>query len=145
MGVLNLSKRKVTSTHPSATVQEAVEKMAELEISAILVMENGELRGIFTERDLLRRVVATRLNPKELPISEVMSSPTKTVLASDSPEDALRIMRECEIRHLPVVDPKVGVLGILSLPLLLNHRIDQLNSETESLAAFINADGPGGD
>ena len=144
MAVLNLTKRTVTSTHPSATVQETVGKMAELKISAILVMDNGKLCGIFTERDLLRRVVAKNLNPMELPVSEVMSSPARTVEVSSAPEEALRIMHDFEIRHLPVVDPDLGVLGILSLPALLNHRIGQLNLETKSLAAFIHADGPGG-
>lgn len=145
MGVLNLSNRTVISTQPSATVQETVEKMAELGISAILVMEAVKLCGIFTERDLLRRVVAKRLNPKEVLMRDVMSTPARTVQVSASPEEALRMMRDFQIRHLPVVDPGLGVLGILSLLQLLDHRIDQLNSETESIAAFVMADGPGGD
>lgn len=99
---------------PTATVFEAARLMNDKHIGSVLVLEKGELRGIFTERDLMRRVVAERRDPEATTLAEVMT--TKVVCAAPHTTlDELRfVMREQRIRHVPVVDDGT-VLGMISI------------------------------
>ena len=96
-------KDKLFTLPQSKTVSDAVVKMDEMNIGATLVADDdGVIFGIFSERDLLRRVVAKNLNPNELQLKDVMSDSLITIDVGHSPSAALELMQEKKIRHLPV-------------------------------------------
>jgi len=96
------------------SVREATRGMDVRNVGAVLVLnKDGLLVGIFTERDLLRRVVAQGRDPNETPVAEVMTANPDTVSPRHAAVEALRLMRDGRYRHLPVVDGG-RILGILS-------------------------------
>ena len=98
----------------TATVREASRLMAEQRVGAVLVMEQNSLQGIFTERDALTRVLAEARDPDATPLAEVMTETLVTLGPKASAVDALRVMTEVGIRHLPVVEED-HLYGIISL------------------------------
>ncbi len=102
------------------TVCDAARRMAENKCGSILIMDREQLLGIFTERDLLVRVVATGRNPAETRLDEVMTTDIETIDGDDSIEEAIRRMDEGAFRHLPVVDSErvLGVLSVRDIPIL---------------------------
>jgi len=108
------SSRLIT-IHPAASVLDAVDRMNSERIGSIIVVEGERLAGIFTERDLLRRIVARRLDPSVIPVQQVMT--TAVVVAQpDTPLNEIGyVMREQDIRHMPVVDADQHVLGVVSI------------------------------
>ena len=109
-----VNRSEVIALPGTATVREASKLMAEHHIGAVLVMAEGQLQGIFTERDALIRVLARDKNPDETEISEVMTRNLVTVLPETTAVDALRLMNEVGFRHLPIVEGG-DVHGIISL------------------------------
>ncbi len=101
-------------TAPDAPVQEAAEQMAARHVAAILVVEDGALKGIFTERDLLQRVVAPGLDTVNTLISQVMTPDPISLDARRSGFEAMRTMYEKEIRHI-VVTGLTGGYGVVSM------------------------------
>lgn len=98
------------------TVYEAVKKMAEENIgSVIIVDEEFKPIGIFTERDLLRRVCASDLDPKKVRLGDVMTRDPTTIKESEPARRALEIMLHFGFRHLPVVDENGKLVGIISI------------------------------
>jgi CBS domain-containing protein len=100
------------------TVQALARRMAEACCSSILICDGERLRGIFTERDLLVRVVAAGLDPSRTPVGEVMTADPDTIDGSAPVVEAIRRMDECSYRHMPVVDGGrvVGVVSWRDLP-----------------------------
>lgn len=109
-----VSGQTLTIVGPSATVSEAAKAMADRNIGAVIVAEEGHLLGIFTERDLTRRVVAAGRDPKTTLIETVMTSDLATVRPDDEDSRALALMRRTGCRHLPVMDGE-RIVGILSI------------------------------
>lgn len=107
-------KSQVLTYDIAVSVCDAVDSMAENNYGAVLVTENGKLAGIFTERDLLRRVAASRLDLSTIKLSDVMSSDLKTARADDDVADCLRRMSQGRFRHMPVVNESGDILGMLS-------------------------------
>lgn len=99
---------------PDMSVADAARLMADRNVGSALVLEKGELRGIFTERDLLRRVVAAGRDPKATRMSEVMTPNPISVTTEARVLDALEAMRKQHLRHLPVTR-NGKVIGILSV------------------------------
>ncbi len=143
MAIAKLS-RPALQLAPDRSVREAIELMAEHEVGAITVTQRGLPIGIFTERDLLRRVMLERRDPSQTPVSEVMSAPVDTVPANLSFEEAVAIMRSRHHRHLIVVDDAGAVLGIVALRYVLFGLMDEAARKVDSLQAHIMADAPGG-
>ncbi len=112
--IAQLIKRQVIHLTPSASVREAARLMSENHIGALLVMEEGRLAGIFTERDALNRVLAEGLDPDSTLLSEVMTRDPVTLSPQSAATQALRLMGEIGFRHLPVVEDD-EVYGIISL------------------------------
>jgi CBS domain-containing protein len=100
------------------TVLEAARFMSEHNIGAVPVLADGELIGMFTERDLMRRVVAAGRSPAVTRVSEVMTARPRTVSLEETVEECLFLMREHGFRHLPVCEGK-KLKGLLSLRDLL--------------------------
>lgn len=100
---------------PSATVLEAIRTMNDRRVGAVVVGLDGRLDGIFTERDVLRRVVAEQRDVSALRVSEVMTHDVLCCAPETTVEEASRIMRDERVRHLPVCDAAGKVVGLVSI------------------------------
>lgn len=100
---------------PSAsTIREAARYMVDHGVGSVLVMDDGALRGIFTERDALSIFVATRRNPDLTRLADVMTAAPQTLPPDATPQDAARHMAAGKFRHMPVVDGDGRILGVVS-------------------------------
>lgn len=142
--LVRLSHRPPVVIGPDSTVLAAVELMSKHRVGAIGVVENDKLVGIFTERDLMERVVLKVRPPASTRVDEVMTSPVASVRGNESPAEALETMIDRHIRHLPVTDDANHILGVLSIRNLLQDQLERARREADSLEAFITADGGGG-
>jgi CBS domain-containing protein len=144
MSLLRIASVPPAVVEPKASVLEAVEVMSEHAVGAVAVVENGQLLGIFTERDVMLRVVLRHRHPRNTRVGEVMTSPVETITDESHEEDALVHMVERHVRHLPIVNAKGELTGMLSIRNLLEHRVDELARELHSLDQYLSNDGPGG-
>ena len=103
------------------SVREAGRYMVENNVGSVLILDDGKLQGIFTERDALNIFVATRRNPDHTNLSDIMTPNPQTIAADASPAAALEMMIAGRFRHLPVVDGDGKVLGVLSQRDLVGH------------------------
>ena len=129
---------------PWASVEYAARVMAINGVGALLVMDEDALVGIFTERDLLNRVVAVGKNPASTTVREVMSAPVQGVASNAPIDEAAERMRVHHIRHLAVFDDDGELRGVISQRRLLADLLGGLERKVNDLEAFIMTDGPGG-
>ena len=121
--------------------------MAKEGVGAVAVIEKGEraeLCGVFTERDLMLRVVLQKLDPEKTEVRSVMTAPVATVPEDMTAEEAFNKMVDRHMRHLAIVSKDGELLGMLSIRNLLEHLIEDLQRELHSLDQYISNDGPGG-
>lgn len=129
--------REPYSINSSATVMEAAEFMAGRKIGAVCVMDDeGRLIGVFSERDLLNRVVVPRRDPATLRLSEVTSELRAVIRCDETPHQALDLMEQIGSRHLPVVDGEKWV-GMLSMRDLLRVELSEQGDEIKLLHEYI--------
>jgi len=121
--------RKIYSIDARRTVLEAARFMMEHNIGALPVMRDGQLAGIFSERDIMNRVVAVGRTPGMTEIAEVMTANPRAVSADESIEECLFIMREFGFRHLPIVEGK-ELKGLVSLRDILMRQAAEIESQT---------------
>jgi CBS domain-containing protein len=113
--VCDIIRRQELAQLPSdSTIREVARYMIEHGVGSVLVMDDGVLRGIFTERDALRIFVATRRNPDYTRITDVMTGAPQTLSPEATPQDAAKRMAAGKFRHLPIVDSDGRVLGVVS-------------------------------
>ena len=112
--ILMVKGPDVIVTASSSSVLEAAKLMTQANVGSVIVRDSGEVLGIFTERDLLRRVVARRKDPSSVPLREVMSSPVKSCRLGDDVQDCANMLTRSRIRHLAVVEEGelVGLIGL---------------------------------
>jgi CBS domain-containing protein len=120
--------RKVCSVDADSTVLEAARFMMEQRIGALPVLRNGDLVGIFSERDIMNRVVAVGRLPGSTKVSEVMTANPKAVDVNETVENCLYLMREFGFRHLPIVDGK-ELKGLVSSRDILLRYISMKEAE----------------
>lgn len=144
MNLLRIASVPAATVEPKTTVLEAVEVMAEHAVGAVAVVDKDELVGIFTERDVMLRVVARSRNPKETRVEEVMTTPVETISDEAAEDDALVFMVERHVWHLPIVGLDGRLKAMLSIRNLLEHRVEELARELHSLDQYLSNDGPGG-
>lgn len=144
MSLLKIAHVPPARVEPGDSVLRAVEVMAEAGVGAVAVVEGDQLRGIFTERDVMLRGVLRDRRSRETVMRDVMTSPVETASDEMTAEDALSFMVERHIRHLPIVDNAGKLLGMLSIRNLLEHMVEDLQRELHSLDQYLLNDGPGG-
>ena len=125
--------RRVYSIDAERTVVEAARFMMEHNIGALPVVRNGELVGIFSERDIMNRVVAVGRLPGTTKVSEVMTANPRSVSPEESVDECLFLMREFGFRHVPICEGK-EVKGLISLRDLLMRYVAQKEAETRRMA-----------
>ena len=126
--------RKVYSIDAARTVLEAARFMMEHNIGALPVLRNGELAGIFSERDLMNRVVAAGRMPGTTAVSEVMTANPRAVNLDESIEECLFIMHEFGFRHLCIVEG-TELRGLVSLRDILMHQAGELERQSRRAAS----------
>jgi CBS domain-containing protein len=129
---------------PDVTVMDAVVLMARDKVGAVSVVESIELLGIFTERDLMLRVVKEGRDPMTTRVRDVMTPDVKTITETSTEEEAIGVMLNGHLRHLPILGNDGSVLGVLSIRSLLEDRLEDLTHEVSSLEQYLANDGPGG-
>ena len=144
MSLLKIASVPPAAVAPDSTVLEAVEVMAEHSVGAVAVVKDGKLQGIFTERDVMLRVVLRHRNPGDTRVGDVMTSPAETVTDAATEEESLVHMVERHVRHLPIVGTDGTLKAMLSIRNVLEHRVDELARELHSLDQYLLNDGPGG-
>jgi CBS domain-containing protein len=122
--------QKILSAPASTTVREAAIRMAESKVGAMLILEKGQLIGIFTERDALNRVMAKRLDPDTTTLAQVMSPDPRTIDADKPLAHALVMMDEGGYRHVPVMDNGKAV-GMVSARDALGAELIEFENELE--------------
>lgn len=128
--------RRVFSIDSDSSVFSAIEQMAERGIGALIVLSNGRLAGILSERDYTRKVILAGRSSRETRAGDIMSTPVVTVSPEATVENCLRIMSENRVRHLPVVAGDT-VVGVLSIGDLVKQIIAEQESTIDHLQSYI--------
>ncbi|MGA2690052.1 MAG: CBS domain-containing protein [Candidatus Korobacteraceae bacterium] len=131
-----ISNRTIHYVQPNQTVFEAANYMVNCNVGAVPVLDDTKLVGIFSERDIMRRVVTEGRDPLTTRISEVMSTDVRMVEPSASSEEAMCLMQSHGVRHLPVCDGRT-LVGFLSLRDLLRCHLDEKSGEADAMRAYI--------
>ena len=139
-----IQSRSVVTVSRTATALDAIHAMAGAKAGSVLVVDDGQLQGIFSERDVMLRIVLEGRDPSRTRVEQVMTSPVRTITQKTTVEQALQVMIHDHIRHLPVVDRSGQVMSIVSMRSLLEEKIAELTNELDSLGSYIAADGIGG-
>ena len=131
---------EVWSIGPDATVYDAIALMSERGIGAVLVLEDGKLVGILSERDYARRVILKGKASRETPVREIMTTQLIHVTHERTIEDCMSIMTTSRIRHLPVVHED-RLAGILSIGDIVKAMISDKQAQIEQLEDYIKTGG----
>ena len=131
-----IRSREIFAVEESQPVADVARRMAELNVGAILVLDKGRLRGVFSERDLMVRVVVPGLDPAATPVGQVMSTELMTVAEDALLEEAKERMRSHNCRHLPVMRG-AQVTGFLSMRDLMNFELASKEEELHHMRAYI--------
>ena len=131
-----LNHRTIHYIQPEQTVFEAANYMVSCNVGAVPVLDGTRLVGIFSERDIMRRVVTEGRDPLVTRIADVMSTRLSTVTPGDSSEEAMALMQSRGIRHLPVCDGNM-LVGFLSLRDLLRCHLDEKSADADMMRTYI--------
>ena len=135
--ILEQKGSNVLTIEASATVYDAIKRMVDGNVGALLVTEDGRLTGIVTERDYMRRVALEGRTEKETLVREIMSSPLVYVTPDTTVEECMGVMTERRIRHLPVLGDNRETVGIISIGDVVKFQSDQQNVQIRLLTDYI--------
>ncbi|TVQ31173.1 MAG: CBS domain-containing protein [Wenzhouxiangella sp.] len=134
--ILDDKGHDIFSVGPDELVIDAVKRMAEKGVGAVLVMDGEEVKGMFSERDYARKVILAGRASRETRVEEVMSSPVITISPLCTAAEGLETMTRKRIRHLPVTD-EGKLIGLVSIGDLVNAVIDDQRLLIEQLKAYV--------
>ncbi len=136
--ILDEKGADVLQIEADASVFEAVKRMVEANVGSLLVTERGEITGIVTERDYLRRVALEGRTDKDTAVGEIMSSPLVVVTPQTTIDECMAVMTDQRIRHLPVVDGG-EVVGVVSIGDVVKFKAKKQSFEIQYLTDYITA------
>lgn len=136
--ILQYKSSSIYSVNPDTSVLDALKIMMDKNISALLVMEGPELKGIFTERDYARKIILQGKSSKETKIKEAMTASLEVINPNSSIDYCMQIMTDKHIRHLPIVD-NGKVAGMISIGDLVKFVIDDQKQTIEQLQSYISS------
>ncbi len=134
--LLESKRYSVVSVAPSSTVLEALKVMADKEIGAVIVIDDGHLVGIFSERDYARKVVLQGKSSKDTPVREIMTEKVVCVRPEQTIEDCMGLMTDKRIRHLPVLEHK-KVIGVISIGDVVKEMLSEKEFVIKQLESYI--------
>jgi CBS domain-containing protein len=140
--ILKQKDQSIWYISPDACVYDAIEMMAEKYVGALLVVSEGTLVGVVSERDYARKVILQGKSSKQTMVKEIMSSPAIYVTPEQTVEDSMRIMTDKHIRHLPVVEAGT-ILGVVSIGDLVKWMISAQQQTISQLHNYITNQYPG--
>jgi CBS domain-containing protein len=135
--ILSTKGPQVHSTTPGATVLAATQKMNQYKLGALIVMQGNDVAGIFTERDVLRRVVAEQLDPATTTVAEVMTAGVYCVKPETELDEVSSIMQARRIRHLPVCDIAGRLHGMISIGDVNAYNVSHQEAHINFLSEYI--------
>jgi CBS domain-containing protein len=135
--VLEGKGHEVLRIEASATVFDAIRRMVDSNVGALLVTEGGRVSGIVTERDYLRRVTLEGRTERETLVREIMSSPLVYVTPDTSVEECMAVMTERRIRHVPVFTERRDLVGVVSIGDLVKFQSKQQGFQIKLLTDYI--------
>jgi CBS domain-containing protein len=135
--ILEAKGKRVLQIDASATVLDAIKQMVDGNVGALLVTEDGNLTGIITERDYLRRVTLEGRTENETLVREIMSSPIVYVTPETTVEECMAVMTERRIRHLPVLDGGRETVGMVSIGDVVKFQSKQQDVQIRLLTDYI--------
>ena len=121
------------------TVAEATEMMAKAGVGSVIIRDNDEVKGIFTERDLLVRVVAAGKDPSSTPIYEVMSSPVRSCRLDDDVDECARELADSHIHHMAVIEGG-SLVGLIGMRDMLTAELSSREKKIHALEAIARQD-----
>lgn len=133
MSLLEICDQTPPTVSPESTVAEAIKTMLEAHVGAVTVVDAERVVvGIFTERDVMRRMALSGRDPSKIMVSEVMTEAVEMATEATTEEEALTVMMTRHYRHLPVIDASGRLLGMASIRHVLSARIDELLQKLEA-------------
>lgn len=137
LGDLVAQTPRAESVGPDVSVREAAKIMASANVGSVVILERDRMIGLFTERDLLRRVMLPDLRTDETKVSEVMTREVISAAPELSAAEGARLLREHHIRHLPILCTQGELLGVLSIRDLLADEVQQARKDVAEVNRFI--------
>ena len=135
--ILGNKGASVVSMRPTATILDACRLLTEHRIGAVLVLdEANHVIGVFSERDVVRRIAEHGAHALDLPLAEVMTRNVLTCKPEDSVDDVMAVMTARRVRHLPVLDDG-KLIGLVSIGDVVKHRLDEAALEVDSLREYV--------
>jgi len=144
MNILRIAKATTAAVASSATVIEAVTRMKDANVGAVVVVDDEVLQGMFSERDVMLRIVLAKRDPEKTTVKDVMTTDVIAIRRDTQPDEAVKVMWERHIRHLPVVREDGKVEGVVEIRNLFHERFEDMTQELDSLESYIATDGIGG-
>ena len=133
---LNEKSQTIYAVNPESTVYESLEKMSAHDVGSVLVMEEDNLVGIFTERDYMKKIILRDRSSKSTLVKDVMTANPICITLDDTLDQSLAIITKKRIRHLPVLE-KGRLVGIISIGDLVKKKISDLNATIKYLNDYI--------
>jgi CBS domain-containing protein len=134
--LLKVKGGQVFAVSPADSVLHSIEVMAERQIGALLVMDDGSLLGIISERDYARKVILKNRSSRDTPVGDIMTAPAVTVTPDDTVHHCMELMTDGRFRHLPVVEAG-RVVGMLSIGDLVKAVMEEQSEKIEQLERYI--------
>jgi len=145
MSLLQLCDETPAFVKLETTAADAIQLMLEKRVGGVAVLDDQKrVAGIFTERDVMRKLALSGHDPHRTPVRELMSTPVHMASERTTAGEALEAMVERHVRHLPICDDAGKLLGMLSIRNLLQAQVDDLKRELDSLETAMTNDAAGG-